>query len=35
MFDQYPPHTLESIVAKPIPMKNDLKPCTLAQMSRS
>ena len=26
MFDQNPPHTLDEIVAKPIPVKNDLKP---------
>ena len=26
MFDQNPPYTLHQIVAKHIPMKNDLKP---------
>ena len=26
MFDQNHPHTLDQIVAKHIPMKNDLKP---------
>ena len=27
MFNQNPPNTLAQIVAKHIPMKNDLKPC--------
>ena len=26
MFDQNPPHNLDQIVAKHVPMKNDLKP---------
>ena len=26
IFELNPPHTLDLIVAKPIPMKNDLKP---------
>ena len=26
MFDQNPPHTLDKIVAKQIPVKTDLKP---------
>ena len=35
MFDLTPPHTLEKIIAKLVPMKDNLKALPSAQRSRS
>ena len=35
MFDQTPPHTFDIIIAKLVPMKNNLKALPSAQTSRS